>query len=66
MKALKSRLAREVLADPRAKDQLRTFLATKSSMTMNQGRDSSTGTFIEFSSEGRKVRVIPTVVRKAA
>lgn len=63
MKALKSNLAKDVLADPKAKDQLRHYLAMKSAQPMT--RDAS-GMFIEVRSKGGVVRVKPEVVPKAA
>ena len=61
MKALKSPLAKAVLADPKASEQLRAFLASKS----EQG-DPRNATVIEVNFEGRTLRVKPVVVPKAA
>lgn len=64
MKALKSSLAKDVLADAKAKGQLRAFLAVKSAQGGDRsGRDSDV---IEVLSNGRLVRVKPMVVAKAA
>ena len=63
MKALKSPLAQRVLADPRGKVQLRTFLATKSTATDGQRRMSQP---IEIRSGDATVRVRASVVPKAA
>lgn len=62
MKALKSTMAKKLLADPKAKEELRKYLATKS---LTPGRLAS-GMFIEVRSEGGTVRVKPVVVPKAA
>jgi hypothetical protein len=65
MKALKSPMAKKVLADPKAKEQLRQYLALKSAPASS--RSASSGMFIEVRSpEGRTVRVKPVVVPKAA
>lgn len=64
MKALKSPLAKEVLADPKAKGQLRSFLASKSAA--RAGEPELPAAVIEFRSNGRTVRVKPVVVPKAA
>jgi hypothetical protein len=64
MKALMSPLAKVVLADPKAKVQMRAFLAAKS-----EAADASQGNgddIIEVEYEGRTVRVKPTVVPRAA
>jgi hypothetical protein len=63
MKALKSSRAKAVLADPKAKAQLRDFLASKSAGVY---RAASSEHFIEMQSEGRTVRIMPRVVAKAA
>jgi hypothetical protein len=60
MKALKSQLAKDVLADPDAKGRLRAYLAEKSVTPY------VTGAVIEVRTNGRMVRVKPTVVPKAA
>ncbi len=63
MKALKSPMAKKVLADPKAKEQLRRYLATKSA----QGSIALSSLYIEVrSQEGRVVRIKPVVVPKAA
>ena len=65
MKALKSSMAEKVLADPKAKEQLRNYLAAKSAQTLS--RSTSSGMFIEVrSKEGKTVRFKPVVVAKAA
>lgn len=56
MKVLKSPLAQQVLADPKATDQLRRFVVSR-------GQD---GAVIELRSGGRIVRLKPKVVPKAA
>lgn len=64
MKALKSSMAEKVLADPKAKAQLRHYLAAKSAQTLSR---SASGMFIEVrSKEGKTVRFKPVVVAKAA
>jgi hypothetical protein len=60
MKALKSQLAKDVLADPDAKGRLRAFLAERS---VTPGAN---GGVIEVRTNGRTVRLKPTVVPKAA
>ena len=60
MKALKSQLAKDVLADPVAKARLRAYLAEKSVGPQ------VTDTVIEVQSNGRTVVLKPTVVPKAA
>ena len=60
VKALKSPLAKAVLADPKASQQLRAFLASKSE------QDPRHATVIEVNFEGRTLRVKPVVVPKAA
>jgi len=61
MKALKSPLAKAVLADPKGKAELRRFLETK--------RDTTTGRFmIELAVPGQKKKrhLVPSVVAKAS
>jgi hypothetical protein len=59
MKALKSSLAKAVLADPKGKAELRRFLDTK--------RDAATGRFvIELEIQKKKRRLVPSVVAKAS
>ncbi|MFT4247078.1 MAG: hypothetical protein QM581_03440 [Pseudomonas sp.] len=60
MKALKSQLAKDVLADPRGKQALRRYLA---SATTGAPRAPQQG--IEVKSQGRTIRVYPVVVPKA-
>jgi len=61
VKALKSDLAKALLADPRAKEKLRTFLTTRASA----GSAPTADVLIEVQDQGKKVRVTPTVVPKA-
>lgn len=63
MKALQSPLAKAVLADPKAGLQLRHYLATKSSRSAETAAEDVT---IEVTYQGRKVRVRPMLVPKAA
>jgi hypothetical protein len=62
MKALQSPLAREILADPRAREQLRAFLGTPS--TDGASRTFVPPVVIELRVAGRTVRLKPTVVAK--
>jgi hypothetical protein len=64
MKALKSPLAKLILADPAAKGQLRQYLAVKSAQSAT--RPSASDTVIELRVGGQTVRVTPRVVPKAA
>jgi hypothetical protein len=65
MKALKSKLASQVLSDPKGKEVLRTYLANKGEQTT--ARDTKSGRFIEVrSSKGEVVRMRPGIVPKAA
>ena len=63
MKALQSSLARDVLADPRACEQLRHFLSTPAPAAGT--RASAPGPVIELRSGGRTKRFKPVVVPKA-
>lgn len=64
MKALKSDLARVVLADPKAKGQLRQFLVVRDAKT---GRIIDTSRKpIEVTTAAGKILVRPVVVPKAA
>lgn len=63
MKALKSDLAKDVLADPKARDQLRHYLATKSLLSVAR---TPSGVLIEVQRDGKTVRLKPVVVPKAA
>jgi hypothetical protein len=65
MKALKSQLAKDVLADPRAKDQLRSYLARRTAAATAAG-DAGPETLIELRTEGRVLRLRPVAVPKAA
>lgn len=63
MKALKSELAKRVLADPGAREQLRELAAAGES----RPRDAQGGRVIELrDARGRVQRLTATVVRKAA
>lgn len=63
MKALKSSLAKEILADREAADQLRQFLATKSQPASTD----APARVIELKqANGHTVRIKPVVVGKAA
>jgi hypothetical protein len=64
MKALKSPLAKEILADPLAKKQLRVYLAHKSAQTALSGNVAPAP--IELPSRLGTHRYVPTVVPKAA
>jgi hypothetical protein len=64
MKALKSKLASEILADPAASVQLRQFLLNKSSSAATP-REALTGQF-EIRRGNGAVRIEATVVPKAA
>jgi hypothetical protein len=68
MKALKSQLAKDVLADPRAKDQLRSYLArrTAAATTVTVAGEAGPETLIELRTEGRVLRLRPVAVPKAA
>ena len=59
MKALMSQRAKDVLADPRAKGQLRAFLAAKSSQAQAANDPPAV---IELSTAGRTLRLLPRVV----
>ncbi len=59
-----SPLAKTILADPKAKVQLRAFLAGKSE-AVDPG-DGSADEFIEVQFEGKTLRVRPVVVPRAA
>ncbi|MDO8305829.1 hypothetical protein [Herminiimonas sp.] len=66
MKALKSKQAKEVLSDPKGKELLRTYLASKSASGAIS-RSASNERFIEYSDrQGKTVRLHATVVPKAA
>jgi hypothetical protein len=64
MKALKSELAGKVLADPKAKEQLREYLVSR--------RDARTGTLVRkdraitVNSDTGTIVLTPRIVRKAA
>lgn len=62
MKALKSQLASELLADPQARDQLRQFMTSKRSGPQT-ARHAATGEFKIRRDDGQSVRV--TIVPKA-
>ncbi|WP_129587696.1 hypothetical protein [Herbaspirillum robiniae] len=65
MKALKSQLAKEVLANPQGKAQLRHFLEDKSERLADNGRYSSIAIEITVPG-GKSITVRPRVVAKAA
>lgn len=62
MKALKSDLAKMVLADPAAADQLRQYLATKGQASARP----SAGVTIDLKTRDGTIRLKPRVVPKAA
>jgi len=62
MKALKSQLASELLADPQARDQLRQFMTSKRSIPQT-AHHAATGEFKIRREDGQSVRV--TIVPKA-
>lgn len=63
MKALKSKLATELLADPAASEQLRRFLVNRESSGQRM-TSASSGQFVVRSKDG-PVRVQATIVPKA-
>jgi len=63
MKALMSQLAKDVLADPQAKGQLRAFLAAKSSRAVAaNAAEAAAPTVIELRTASRTLRLLPRVV----
>lgn len=64
MKALKSKLASQLLADPTASAQLRHFLVNQSASSLTQRQD-DTGRFVVRSKDG-SLQVQAKVVPKAA
>lgn len=67
MKALKSQLAKDVLADPRAKDQLRSYLARRTAAANTPGEAAAGNEpLIELRADGRVLRLRPVTVPKAA
>jgi len=62
MKALKSELAKSVLADPAAARQLRQYLVTKGEAANRPGA----GVYIDLKTGSGIVRLKPRVVPKAA
>jgi hypothetical protein len=64
MKALMSQLAKDVLADPQAKGQLRAYLAAKSSRAIaaNAAGLDEKPAVIELRTAGRTLRLLPRVV----
>jgi hypothetical protein len=64
MKALKTVLAGKVLADPKAKEQLRQYLVSR--RDARSGQYASKDRSIEVRSESGTIIVKPTIVRKAA
>lgn len=69
MKALKSPLAKQLLADPEARKELRVFLMSKtvaaSALSQSQ-KPMPTNQYISFRTNGSIVRVSPRVVLRAA
>jgi hypothetical protein len=63
MKALMSPLARAILADPKAKGQMREFIAAKSDIAAAGAGERDD--FIEVQFEGRMRHVQPVLVPKA-
>lgn len=61
MKALKSKLASELLADPLAREGLRTYLTNKGAVTP----DAKAGSFVAKTKKGL-LRVHPMIVPKAS
>jgi len=61
MKALMSQRAKDVLADPRAKGQLRAFLAAKSSQGAAASGDDPALVIELRTADGRTVRLRPRV-----
>lgn len=62
MKALMSQRAKDVLADPRAKGQLRAFLVAKSSQGASASGDEPASVIELRTADGRTVRLRPRVV----
>jgi len=62
MKALMSQLAKDVLADPQAKGQLRAFLAAKSSRAVAANAGDVVPPVIELRTASRTLRLLPRVV----
>jgi hypothetical protein len=65
MKALKTPLAKKVLADPRGKVQLRAYLETRSSSSNFEGTRPIASVQVR-SKEGKIISVRPLIVPKAA
>jgi hypothetical protein len=65
MKALKSKLASQLLADPQASDQLLDFVLGKTARTGVQ-KSAVTGQFVIRGEDGRPVQVSARVVPKAS
>lgn len=70
MKALKSPLAKQLLADPDARKELRIFLMNKttaaSALSQPEKAPPPMEQYISFSTNGSTVRVTPKVVLRAA
>jgi hypothetical protein len=65
MKALKSKLASQLLADPKASDQLLDFLLSKRSR-VGAGMPTEAGRVLIRTSDGQEVQVSATLVPKAS
>jgi hypothetical protein len=65
MKALKSPLGRDLLADPKAREQLRTFLVTPAASGSSTPRSTAASAVIEIHTQERSVRFKAVMVPKA-
>jgi hypothetical protein len=63
MKALKSSLAQQILADPKGKVQLRSYLENKSDRAF-AGKNSPVAT-VQVRKDGKLLSVRPSIVAKA-
>lgn len=60
MKALQSKLAKELLADPAARAELQRFLTNKQPTTQDKPRNAATGQFvIRHGNSSVSVKVVP-------
>ncbi len=66
MKALKSPLAREVLADPQASEQLRQFMVARERSAAGERVAPASQVIVLRQPKGRTLRLKPMVVPKAA
>jgi hypothetical protein len=66
MKALKSPLAREVLADPLASEQLRQFMVARERSASGERAPVGPQVIVLRQTQGRTLRLKPVVVPKAA